>query len=357
MTDLTAPVGLTPWNPPPLPMSLPPAPEAASPLPIGVMIPNLNDRRGLIALIDSLAKQTYPTRLLQIVIADNGSQDDSVADFQLLAKAWSGTVFGGLEILPLGENLGAPKAYNAALRRLSFLNRAILKLDSDVILQPDCIARLFNRLQAPAAPGRPAVGAVGGREYSQFPPHELLSLGVNLQAPDLRPTFPTLSDAAVAAALQTTGSLPVTAPAGACTLYDAALLRSLGGLDESFFVYYDDIDLGLRVRLQGRACLCDGYAVYRHRKSGTVGARATSAFHRYHEARSSLLFGRKYRRGTAGESARFAWRWNLQSNFKHLATGHPGLFWAGVKALWHARSAPLVESQAPLEQAWTHSGP
>ncbi|MGH7145063.1 MAG: glycosyltransferase [Planctomycetota bacterium] len=337
------------WTPPPVPCSLPPAPAAAAPEAIGVMIPNLNDRRGLLALLDSLVAQSFPTMLLDIVIADNGSSDASVADVQWLASQWSGRVFGRLEILPLGANLGAPAAYNAALRRLALTNRAVLKLDSDVVLEPGCIQALLDRLRS-----APEVGAVGGREYSLFDTDRLLSLGVGLVGPALRPTFPTLDDPAVQAEFTRTGCLALAAPAGACALFDGALLRALGGLDEAFFVYYDDIDLGLRVRLAGRRCLCDPRAVYRHRKSGTTGARTESAFHRFHEARSSLLFARKYGRGTQGEAERFAWGWNLRSNLRFLCTFRPTIALAGCRGLWSAARTP--RSPAAPEIPWIRSG-
>lgn len=335
---------------------------------MGIIIVNHNDRTGLINLLDCLAAQTYPTRLLEIAIADNGSIDGSARDMRWLASEWNGTVFAKIHVIALGENQGAPKALNAALNQLSYHCRSILKLDSDVLLQPDCLQSLLNRLRAPA-PAEPQTlhgpsashaetlptGAVGGREYSQLDPDVLLSIGIHLTGPELRPQFPALTDPAVIARLKQTGVLPVTAPPGACTLYDAALFRALGGLDESFFVYYDDIDLGLRTRLLGRACLFEPRAVYRHRKSATTGARTSSPFHRFHEARSSLLFGRKYAGATAGESARFARAWNVRSNLRFLLTGHPLISLAGWRGLFAAQQAPVASTPADL--AWTRSGP
>jgi GT2 family glycosyltransferase len=60
------------------------------------------------------------------------------------------------------------------------------------------------------------------------------------------------------------GTVEVPAISGAAFLMRTAVFDSLGGLDESFFMYMEDVDLSLRARSQGLACVvaCDAQALH-----------------------------------------------------------------------------------------------
>src|SRR6202022_2016320 len=72
----------------------------------------------------------------------------------------------------------------------------------------------------------------------------------------------------------------------------AALLRrealdDVGGLDETFFAYYEDTDLSWRMRLRGWNVLYEPGAVVEHVHSATSGER--SFFFTFHADRNSLF--------------------------------------------------------------------
>ncbi len=46
----------------------------------------------------------------------------------------------------------------------------------------------------------------------------------------------------------------------ASALYRREALQSVGGFDEDFFCYAEDVDLGFRLRLKGYRCIRQGYA-------------------------------------------------------------------------------------------------
>lgn len=60
-------------------------------------------------------------------------------------------------------------------------------------------------------------------------------------------------------------------PSGCAALYRRAMLEEIGGFDESFFLYSEDTDLGLRARWAGYRCWYVPEAVVEHRYSGTAG--------------------------------------------------------------------------------------
>jgi GT2 family glycosyltransferase len=70
-------------------------------------------------------------------------------------------------------------------------------------------------------------------------------------------------------------------------MIDRALFMDLGGFDERFFCYCEDVDLGYRLRLRGEPVLLAPHAVVRHEGSVTTGGRR-SDFSLYHGARNRL---------------------------------------------------------------------
>ena len=60
-------------------------------------------------------------------------------------------------------------------------------------------------------------------------------------------------------------------PSGSAALYRRAMLEQIGLYDETYFVYCEDTDLGLRARWAGWKCLYVPDAVVEHRYSHTAG--------------------------------------------------------------------------------------
>lgn len=65
----------------------------------------------------------------------------------------------------------------------------------------------------------------------------------------------------------------VFSPCAAAALYRRDALEAVGGFDEDFFCYFEDVDLGFRLRLAGHRCLLVSDAVAYHVGSATTGGR------------------------------------------------------------------------------------
>lgn len=79
---------------------------------------------------------------------------------------------------------------------------------------------------------------------------------------------------------------------GAAALYRRSAFAALGGFEERFFCYCEDVDLGFRLRLTGGRCVLEPRAVVRHVGGASSGGEG-SAFAEYHGARNRLwTFGR-----------------------------------------------------------------
>ena len=73
--------------------------------------------------------------------------------------------------------------------------------------------------------------------------------------------------------------------AGAC-LYRLSALREIGGFDPDYFMYVEDTDVALRLRMAGWSCAFVPKAVVHHEGSATTGYR--SDFSVYHGHRNAL---------------------------------------------------------------------
>ena len=66
-------------------------------------------------------------------------------------------------------------------------------------------------------------------------------------------------------------AVEVFGPCGAGALYERAEYLRLGGFDERFFCYHEDVDLAFRIQLAGGRCLQSVDAIIDHVSSGVSG--------------------------------------------------------------------------------------
>ena len=78
----------------------------------------------------------------------------------------------------------------------------------------------------------------------------------------------------------------VFAPCAAAALYRRAAFEEIGGFDERFFCYFEDVDLGFRLRLRGHRCVYVPDAIVRHVSSALSGYRSDFAV--YHGERNAV---------------------------------------------------------------------
>ena len=64
---------------------------------------------------------------------------------------------------------------------------------------------------------------------------------------------------------------PVFSASGGASLFRTDLFRDIGLFDETFFAYFEDIDIGFRARLRGHAIIYDPAAVAHHKIGATSG--------------------------------------------------------------------------------------
>ncbi|WP_237068050.1 glycosyltransferase family 2 protein [Microbulbifer guangxiensis] len=254
--------------------------------PINIVIVCYNCGRDILKLVGDLRSGDYPTDRLSLTIVDNASADDSV---ELLRR------IEGIPsvLIEAGRNLGFGAGCNLAVRHIAG-DGLILFLNPDVRLRRDSLTALIRGFyQYPLsgiwggltcnADGEPD-GKSAWREPSLL---GLAAWSFFLDAA-LRPFgFPGVEAYSPRALLQ---GPRVDAVSGCFFLIDNDLFHRLGGFDERFFLYSEEIDLCRRARLLGAQPQIIPAAQVMHTGSVTL----TSENKLRHLYYSKLLYFRKH---------------------------------------------------------------
>lgn len=128
-------------------------------------------------------------------------------------------------------------------------------------------------------------------------------------------------------------------PCAAAALYPRDVFLNVGGFDEDFFSYFEDVDFGFRLRLQGNRALYVPDAVVHHVGSATFGMN--SDFSLYHSHRN--LVWTFFKNMPAGLFLKYLTAHvvaNLIYIFYYMSHGRGKVLW---KAKWDAiRGLPLI---------------
>lgn len=219
--------------------------------------------------LDALARQTY--RDFETLLLDNGSTDGAVA--AAAANADRRRLLN-LRTIDLGSNLGFAAGNNRGVEAARGQWLALLNPDAFPAVDwlekmirgtdryPDAVA--FGSLQRVADDPTLLDGA--GDAYHPF--GLAWRGGFGHDCPARGPEG------------------EVFGPCAAAALYRTDWFRRIGGFDEDFFCYHEDVDLAFRLRLQGGTCVQLGDAVVEHVGSGISGR--ASDFSIYHGTRNRL---------------------------------------------------------------------
>ena len=226
------------------------------------IVPHWNGYRLLSRCLASLLAQTAGD--FSVLVVDNGSTDGSA---DLAARD-----FPSVAVLRLGRNLGFAAAANRGIAASS--SAEIAFVNNDVRLRPDWLQRTREGLAS-----GPSLGACAGkllldgsadrRERASGSPSPRIASAGNLV---LRSGFGRDRGYGEEDRGQYDRREEVFWASGAACLVPRRLFAEIGGWDESFFAYFEDIDLGLRARLRGYRCLYLPEAVGWH-VGGATGGR------------------------------------------------------------------------------------
>ena len=230
---------------------------------VSIAVVNFNGEALLRKNLPDMLRQDYQD--FETIVVDNGSTDGSV---KLLEEK-----FPEVRIVRLQKNVGFAAGVNRAIDSSS--GDYVATLNNDARPNPDWLSNLVT-----FAEENPDFGMFASKMVFDHDPTIINSAGISL-------------DLAGIAWDRMVGdrsggpSREVFGPSAGAALYRRKLFDDVGGFDESFFAYLEDVDLAWRARLAGWRCWYVADAIARHEHSAT--AIEGSPFKNFHLGRNKVL--------------------------------------------------------------------
>lgn len=215
---------------------------------------------------------TAPSTDVEVIVVDNDSSDGTP---QLIRAS-----FPQVNLVESRRNLGFASGNNEAAQRAS--GQLLLLLNPDTVVQPGAFSAMM------AAFADPAVGVAGAlltdaehrpaMSYGAFP---TLSWALAQTAPLGR--LGVRSGLQVGVAPQGEESHDVDYVSGACLMVRHGVWEGLGGLDDSFFAYFEETDFCLRAGRAGWRVRFMADAEVQHLEGASFAGRSVERTVRYYE--------------------------------------------------------------------------
>lgn len=233
---------------------------------VTVIIVNWNSGILLEKCLQHLKMQTIQPE--QIIVVDNGSTDDSLNNTYLSAEK--------ITVLKMGVNIGFAAGNNRALEECS--TEFVALLNTDAFPEKDWLERLLD-----AAHKNPEVAAFGSKQLYLNNPEFIDGTGdiYHISGLAWRNRYGKKQNK------QDSISREIFSPCAAAALYRRQPIVDIGGFDEDFFSYMEDVDLGFRLRLLGHKAVYVPAAVVHHCGFTSTGGQLSN-FAIYHGFRNSV---------------------------------------------------------------------
>ncbi len=225
-----------------------------------IVLVNWNGWRDTDACLKSLAGLDYPN--FEVIVVDNASQDGS--ETRLRAR------HPNVTLLQSGANLGFAGGNNVGLRcALARGAEYVWLLNNDTLVEPDALTQLVARIERPERGlpiglcgstlvyenARDTVQALGGARYNRW-------LGSVRHLGQHRRRTQPIDAAALEAQLDYL--------IGASMLVSRPFLKTVGLMQEDYFLYFEELDWAARARGRFRLGYAPESIVY-HKEGSSIG--------------------------------------------------------------------------------------
>ena len=227
---------------------------------ISIVILNYNGKRHLERFLPSVVQySTLPDT--EIVVADNGSTDDSISFLQ--------TVYPQIRLVLLDKNYGFAGGYNHALQQVKA--DYFVLLNSDVEVTENWLQPVINEMDA-----RPEVAACQPKILTLNKRTHFEHAGACGGFID-RLGYPFCRGRLFTSLERDKGQydtiIDIFWATGASLFIRSKDFFETGGFDESFFAHMEEIDLCWRLKSRGRKILCIPQSTVYHLGGGSMSAK------------------------------------------------------------------------------------
>jgi GT2 family glycosyltransferase len=218
---------------------------------VSIIVVNWNRRALLEECLKSLERHTLND--YELILVDNGSTDGSL-------EGLSKFRIPSMTLVRNSQNYGFGAAVNQGIRLARGQFTALV--NNDTALDPHWLEEMLRTFSQ-----NPHVGMCAGKTLFAHQPTLIDKVGHVISADGQnygrghgevdRRQYELVEE--------------VLCPDGSAAAYRTEIFASVGLLDEDFFAYADDVDLGLRAQLCGWKCLYVPKAIAYHHHSATLG--------------------------------------------------------------------------------------
>lgn len=226
---------------------------------VSVIIPNYNGRRFLDTCLGALLRQTYAEELIEVILVDDASTDDSVAYVR--------ERYPRVKIVELVHNSGLAAGCNAGARAAA--GDLLVMLNNDTEPEAGWLAALVDVAEA-----HPRVGAVASKMLL-FDRRDTLHNAGDVMGADGIPRNRGVWEVDRG---QFDARTEVFGGCGGGVAYRRDAWEATGGFDERLFMYLEDVDLAWRLQLLGWQARFAPAARLYHHLSATGGGTLASYY-------------------------------------------------------------------------------
>ena len=259
-----------------------------------LIILNWNGGRMTISCLKSLESVNCDSFFVEVVVVDNGSTDDSVERIELRIKNQEPKTI----LLRNKENLGFAEGNNVGIRyALESGADYICLLNNDTRVDPDFLMQLIK-----TADSDEKIGLAGGKIYfekgyefhkDRYKENErgkvIWYAGGIIDWGDVYATHRGVDEVDVGQYDEITETDYIN---GCLLLAKKEVFKKVGLFDPKYFLYFEDVDLSVRVKKSGfKIIFCPAAKIW-HLSSGSSGSG--SELHDYFITRNRLLFGLRF---------------------------------------------------------------
>ncbi|NCW13204.1 MAG: glycosyltransferase family 2 protein [Chitinophagia bacterium] len=283
---------------------------------VSIVILNFNGAKYLQEFLPSVLATNYEN--FEIVVADNGSSDDSILVLN--------QQFPSVKIITSATNEGFAGGYNWALKQIC--SNYYVLLNSDVSVDPNWLIPMVDLLESNLS-----IGACQPKILSQKQTNYFEYAGAaggwidSLGYPFSRGR---VFDICEIDQHQYDDEAPIFWATGACMMIRASLFHTLKGFDASFFAHQEEIDLCWRMQLAGHQLYaCPASKVF-HVGAGTLPRGGRKVFLNFRN--NLIMMAKNLSWGELFWKMPIRFALDAISAYKGLLTGDISFFMAIAKA-------------------------
>jgi len=249
---------------------------------VTAVVLNWNGTDDTVACVQSLLALETGDAELDILVVDNGSRQSPAAPIKAVAPQ--------VPILFTGANRGYAGGNNAGIRYAAARGADFIwVLNNDAVVERDALAPLLE-----SAAANPCAGVLGSRILRA---DDASRVWVAWGRVTWRQSLVALEGEDASDGPRYHGEHDVEWIPGCALLFRSRALAEVGGFDESFFAYHEDVDWAARAAGAGWKCRYVGRSRVIHRVHGSSGgASYYGGFRKYLSARNSVLYARRHGR-------------------------------------------------------------